>query len=95
MSSAYRPQLPWQGAAPFSLIFPSLWVRGWVLRFGPVVARRLRRRRARPSDRWHLDEMVVQIAGGRMYVWRAVDHECAVLDMLVQRRRSYRAALRG
>src|SRR6516162_6965698 len=45
----------------------------------------LRRRRPRPSDRWHLDEMVVRIAGKRMYLWRAVDHEGEVLDMLVQR----------
>ena len=46
-----------------------------------------RRRCPRPSDRWHLDEMVVRIAGERMYLWRAVDHEGEVLDMLVQRRR--------
>ena len=66
----------------------------WVLKFGPVIARRLRRRRPRPSNRWHLDEMVVRIAGERMYLWRAVDHEGEVLDMLVQRRRDTRAALR-
>src|SRR5213075_2642531 len=69
-------------------------VRCWVLKFGPVIARRLRRCRPRPSNRWHLDEMVVRIAGERMYLWRAVDHECEVLDMLVQRRRDSRAALR-
>src|SRR5213082_2834333 len=69
-------------------------VRRWVLKFGPVIARRLRRRRPRPSDRWHLDEMVVRIAGKRMYLWRAVDHEGEVLDMLVQRRRDKHAALR-
>ena len=69
-------------------------VRRWVLKFGPVIARRLRWRRPQPSDRWHLDEMVVRIAGKRMYLWRAVDHEGEVLDMLVQRRRDSRAALR-
>src|SRR5271165_5761276 len=69
-------------------------VRSWMLKFGPVIARRLRRHRPRPSDRWHLDEMVVRIAGERMYLWRAVDHEGEVLDMLVQRRRDTRAALR-
>ena len=69
-------------------------VRSWVLKFGPVIARRLRQRRPRPSDRWHLDEMVVRIAGKRMYLWRAVDHEGEVLDMLVQCRRDSRAALR-
>src|ERR1700738_2237730 len=68
-------------------------VRRWVLKVGPGIARKLRRDRARPSDRWHLDEMVVRIAGKRMYLWRAVDHEGEVLDMLVQRRRDSRAAL--
>src|ERR1700731_2942188 len=66
-------------------------VRRWVRKFGPAIARRLRRRRPRPSDRWHLDEMVVRIAGERMYLWRAVDHEGEVLDMQVQRRRDTRA----
>jgi putative transposase len=69
-------------------------VRRWVLKFGPVIARNLRRRRPRPSDRWHLDEMVVRIAGKHMYLWRAVDHEGEILDMLVQRRRDKGAALR-
>src|ERR1700724_515499 len=69
-------------------------VRSWVLKFGPVIAKRLRRHRPRPSNRWHLDEMVVRIAGKRMYLWRAVDHEGEILDMLVQRRRDSRAALR-
>src|SRR5213082_98244 len=69
-------------------------VRSWVLKFGPLIARRLRQNRPRPSDRWHLDEMVVRIAGKHMYLWRAVDHEGEVLDMLVQRRRDKHAALR-
>jgi putative transposase len=69
-------------------------VRRWVLKFGTGIARRLRRRRPRPSDRWHLDEMVVRIGGERMCLWRAVDHEGEVLDMLVQCRRDTRAALR-
>jgi len=69
-------------------------VRRWVLKFGPGIARKLRRCRPRPNDRWHLDEMVVRIAGKRMYLWRAVDHEGEVLDILVQRRRDKRAALR-
>src|ERR1700751_2178452 len=69
-------------------------VRRWVLKFGPAIARRLRERRPRPSNRWHLDEMVVRIAGKRMYLWRTVDHEGEVLDVLVQRRRDTRAALR-
>jgi transposase-like protein len=69
-------------------------VRRWVLKFGPLIARRLRRGRPRPSAQWHLDEMVVRIAGKRMYLWRAVDHEGEVLDMLVQRRRDTQGALR-
>ena len=69
-------------------------VRSWVLKFGPMMARRLRQRRPRPSDRWHLDEMVVRIAGKRMYLWRAVDHEGEILEVLVQRRRNKRAAVK-
>jgi putative transposase len=69
-------------------------VRRWVLEFRPVIARGLRRRRPRPSDRWHLDEMVIRIAGKRMYLWRAVDHDGEVLHMLVQSRRDSRAASR-
>src|SRR5438270_5366197 len=69
-------------------------VRRWLLKFGPLIARKLRQGRPRPSARWHLDEMFVRIAGKRMYLWRAVDHAGEVLDMLVQRRRDSRAALR-
>src|SRR5215467_9674531 len=76
------------------LDIPYETVRSWVLKFGPIIARRLRGRRPRPSDRWHLDEMVVRFAGKRVYLWRAVDHEREVLDMLVQSRRDSRAALR-
>src|SRR5712672_3275764 len=50
-------------------------VRSWVLKFGPAIARALRQCRPRPSNRWHLDEMVVRIAGKHMYLWRAVDDE--------------------
>src|SRR5213082_3545368 len=69
-------------------------VRRWVLKFGSRIARRLRRSRPRPTDRWHLDEMVVRIAGKHMYLWRAVDHEGEVLEILVQRRRDKRAAVK-
>jgi transposase-like protein len=69
-------------------------VRSWVLKFGPMIARRLRQSRPRPSNRWHLDEMVVRIAGTRMYLWRAVDHEGEILDVLLQRRRDRRAAVK-
>src|SRR6516162_10392737 len=69
-------------------------VRSWVLKFGPIIARRLRRSRPQPSNRWHLDEMVVRIVGKYMYLWRAVDHEGEVLEILVQRRRDKSAAVK-
>jgi putative transposase len=67
-------------------------VRRWVLKFGPLFARELRRRRPRPTSRWHLDEMAVLISGRRFWLWRAVDDEGEVLDLLVQRRRDAKAA---
>jgi transposase-like protein len=54
-------------------------IRRWVLKFGPLLARRLRQRRPRPGDYWYLDEMVVRIAGRRMYLWRAVDRRAKSL----------------
>lgn len=69
-------------------------VRRWVGKFGGAYARELRRCRGKPSPRWHLDEMVVRIGGAHMYLWRAVDDEGEVLDLLVQRRRDRRAAVR-
>jgi putative transposase len=68
-------------------------VRRWVLKFGPAFARNLRRLRPRPSTQWHLDEMAVVIGGRRLWLWRAVDSEGEVLDILVQPRRDRRAAL--
>jgi len=67
-------------------------IRRWVLKFGPAIARGLRQRRPRPGDRWHLDEMVARIAGRRIYLWRAVDQEGQILDLLIQPRRDKRAA---
>src|SRR5438477_2468657 len=69
-------------------------VRSWVVKFGPAIARGLRRGRPRPSGRWHPDEMIVRIAGKHMYLWRAVDHEGEVLEILVQRRRDRSAAVK-
>ena len=69
-------------------------VRRWVLKFGVQFARNLRARRQRPSGQWHLDEMVVSIGGNRQWLWRAVDSEGEVLDLLVQSRRDKKAALR-
>jgi len=69
-------------------------IRRWVLKFGRIYAGNLRRRRPRPSEQWHLDEMVVMIGGRRLYLWRAVDDEGEVLDILVQSRRNKAAAVK-
>ena len=69
-------------------------VRCWVIKFGLLIAANLRRRRGPPSPRWHLDEMVVKINGRRMWLWRALDDEGEVLDMLVQKRRNAHAAMK-
>ena len=67
-------------------------VRRWVLTFGPLIARRLRAKRPVPHGRWHLDEMFVRIGGKQMYLWRAVDAEGEILDVLLQAKRNARAA---
>jgi len=67
-------------------------IRRWVLTFGPVLARELRARRPKPHSSWHLDEMFVRIGGRQMYLWRAVDAEGEVLEVLVQPKRDRRAA---
>jgi transposase-like protein len=69
-------------------------VRRWVLKFGPLFARELRRRRHRPTSRWHLDEMAALIGGKQYWLWRAVDDEGEVLDLLVQRQRGMNAAMK-
>ena len=66
----------------------------WTRKFGQLFAHNLRKSRLAPSARWHLDEMVVRIGGKRMFLWRAVDDEGEVLDMLVQKRRNKAAALK-
>jgi putative transposase len=69
-------------------------IRCWTLKFGRSFAQNLRRSRAKPTGRGHLDEMVVKVGGKRMWLWRAVDDEGDVLDMLVQKRRDTTAAPR-
>lgn len=69
-------------------------IRCWTIKFGPQIARNLKRRRPAPSPRWHLDEMVCSVGGRRMYLWRAVDDEGEVLDLVMQRRRDPNAALK-
>jgi len=69
-------------------------IRCWTLKFGLKIARNLKRRRTAPSPRWHLDEMVVKVGGRYMYLWRAVDDEGEVLDMIMQHKRDIAAALK-
>jgi putative transposase len=69
-------------------------VRRWCKKFGASFADRLRRHRPRPGDKWHLDEVFIRIQGVRQYLWRAVDQNGVVLDILVQARRDGSAAKR-
>jgi transposase-like protein len=69
-------------------------IRCWTLKFGPKIAANLRRRKAPASPRWRLDEMVSTIAGERVYIWRAVDDEGEMMDMIVQKQHDTKAALR-
>ncbi len=69
-------------------------IRDWVDRFGHQFAARVRRDRPAPADKWHLDEVVVRINGRTHWLWRAVDANGDVLDILVQSRRDKAAALR-
>ena len=69
-------------------------IRRWGLKFGPAYAKQLRRRRTSLQDVWHLDEVVISIAGRKHWLWRAVDQDGYVLDEIVQSRRDTKAAKR-
>ena len=69
-------------------------IRQWCAKFGQTYANALRRRRPRPGDTWHLDEVFITINGKRQYLWQAVDQHGVVLDILVTSRRDTRAATR-
>jgi putative transposase len=69
-------------------------IRRWCHKFAQQFANELRRRRPRPGDKWHLDEVFLKISGQTYYLWRAVDQEGNVLDVLVQSRRNAAAAKR-
>jgi putative transposase len=69
-------------------------VRQWARKFGQAFANQVRRRLPCPGDKWHLDEVVITIAGKKHWLWRAVDQTGIVLDVLVQSRRDKRAAKR-
>jgi putative transposase len=67
-------------------------IRQWCRKFGQDYANQLKRRRPRPGDKWHLDEVFLTINGAQYYLWRAVDQDGYVLDILVQSRRNKTAA---
>jgi putative transposase len=69
-------------------------VRQWAMKFGQTFANQIRRRLPAPGDKWHLDEVVISIAGRKHWLWRAVDQHGTVLDILVQSRRNAKAAER-
>src|SRR5215217_8071325 len=69
-------------------------VRQWAHKFGQSFANRIRRRLPAAGDKWHLDEVVVKIAGKKHWLWRAVDQDGIVLDILVQSRRDKGAGCR-
>ena len=69
-------------------------VRRWVNHFEPMIAANLRKRRPKPHTTWHLDEVYLKIDGRMVYLWRAVDAEGEVLDVLVQSKRNKLAALK-
>jgi putative transposase len=69
-------------------------IRGWCQKFGQTYANGLRRRRPRPGDKWHLDEVFIKIGGKTHYLWRAVDQDGNVLDILVTSHRDAKAATR-
>jgi transposase-like protein len=69
-------------------------IRRWVNHFGPIIAADLRKRRPRPHSIWHMDEVYLKIGGRMVYLWRAVDAEGEVLDVLVQSKRNKHAAMK-
>ena len=69
-------------------------LRRWVAKFGPLIARGLRRRQARPGRVWHLDEVRVSVRGRRLWLWRAVDEHGVVLEEMLQPRWDAKAAKR-
>jgi len=69
-------------------------IREWGLRFGRIFANTLKRRRPQPGDKWYTDEVFIRIRGKQHYLWRAVDQDGNVLDILVQSRRSATAGRR-
>ena len=69
-------------------------IRQWCMKFGDEYAQKLRKKRGQPGDKWHIDEVFIKINGKTHYLWRAVDQNGMVLDILVTKRRNKEAAKR-
>jgi len=69
-------------------------IQYWCMKFGPSYARKLRKKQGRLGDIWHVDELFIKIRGQQLYLWRAIDQDGDVIDILVTRRRDRRAATR-
>ncbi len=90
--SAFGMWKTFSPSAAFTVSYEA--IRLWCFKFGPEYARGLKRRQGRLGDTWYLDEVFVTIRGDRQYLWRAVDQDGDVIDILVQPRRDRRAAKR-
>ena len=89
-----RPAQPRQRTRQRGIDVSYETVRRWSIKFGLAYAKTLRQAHPRADTRWHLDEVFVKINGKCVYLWRAVDCEGEVLDVLVQSRRNKRAAMK-
>jgi len=76
------------------VVFSNESIREWALRFGRLFATTLKQRRPKPGDKWHMDKVFLRIRGKTHLLWRAVEPSGHVLDILVQSRRSAKAAKR-
>src|SRR6185312_4101952 len=94
LSLSAEPALGRGNALERGIVVSYETIRRWGLKFGPDYARRLRRKRPGSNDIWHLDEVVISIAGKKHWLWRAVDQDGYVLDEIVQNRRNTKAAKR-
>ena len=68
-------------------------IRSWCNKFGPAYARSIKKRRGSLGDTWYMDEVFISIGGKQYYLWRAVDQDGDVLDILVQKRKDKKAAM--
>src|SRR4051812_37685116 len=84
----------WKSCWPRGIYVTYETIRQWCLKFGQLYANQLKRRRPQPGDKWHLAEVFLKINGRLHYLWRAVDQQGNVLDILVTSKRDKHAAKR-